>query len=342
MTTPPRPLKILIIRFSSIGDIVLCSPVIRVLKQQLQAEIHVLTKRSYRGITEANPYVDRVFGIEKRVSEVLPLLRREKYDRVIDLHNNLRSWQVRLRLGVKSRAFDKINLQKWLMVRFKINRLPSRHIVDRYLDTVKDLGARDDGRGLDYFIPAEALLSREELNSRLGLPPGEPFVALVIGAAHATKRLPQDRLIELCDRIGYPVVLLGGPEDSQTGAAIVAATRSRVWNACGGFSLHQSAAILQQAALVVTHDTGLMHIAAALDKPILAIWGNTLPEFGMYPFYGEKEDRHRNFEVRGLSCRPCSKIGFGSCPQQHFRCMQEQPLDDIAAEVAGLLAEPKN
>ena len=334
MTGTSAPLKVLVIRFSSIGDIVLCSPVIRALKQQLQAEVHVLTKRSFQGILEANPYVDRVIGMEKRVSACLPLLRGEKYDRVIDLHHNLRSWRVRLSLGVKSHAFDKINLQKWLMVRFKFNVLPTRHIVDRYLDAAGGLGLRNDGAGLDYFIPPAAEISREALAIQAGFPSDSPYVAIVIGAAHATKRLPEDRLIELCTRIAQPVVLLGGPEDRQSGETIAGAVGAGVWNGCGQFSLHQSASLVRQAAVVVTHDTGLMHIAAALGKPIIAIWGNTIPEFGMYPYYPVGAAKYRNFEVPGLGCRPCSKIGHAHCPKGHFRCMREQPLDEIAAAVA--------
>lgn len=339
MTGTSAPLKVLVIRFSSIGDIVLCSPVIRALKQQLQAEVHVLTKRSYQGILEANPYVDRVFGIEKEVTEFLPLLRGEKYDRVIDLHHNLRSWRVKLSLGVKSHAFDKINLQKWLMVRFKLNFLPRRHIVDRYLDAAGGLGLHNDGAGLDYFIPSEADISREALAAKAGFYLDSSFVALVIGAAHATKRLPEDRLIDLCNLIRQPVILLGGPEDRQRGDVIASIAGGKVWNGCGQFSLHQSAAVVRQAAVVVTHDTGLMHIAAALGRPIIAIWGNTIPEFGMYPYDPAGVARHRNFEVPGLRCRPCSKIGYEHCPKGNFRCMREQPLDEIAAAVVEVFGE---
>ena len=108
-----------------------------------------------------------------------------------------------------------------------------------------------------------------------------------------------------------------------TEIAVSKTARSPIHNGCGRYSLHQSASLLRQAAFVVSHDTGLMHIAAAFGQRIYSIWGNTVPEFGMYPFRTEYEA----LEVPGLPCRPCSKIGFAQCPQGHFRCMRAQNLD---------------
>ena len=190
--------KYLIIRFSSIGDIVLTTPVARALKEQAGAEVHYLTKASFQSVLKANPHVDRIHTIRKEVKEVLPQLRAERFDGIIDLHNNLRSRQVRLGLfSVPARGFNKLNLEKWLMVRLKINRLPKVHIVDRYLKAVAHLGVKDDGKGLDYFIPpADELDAGVFIRSR-GLdlvsnpdkmPPEASYTAFVVGAAHATMR----------------------------------------------------------------------------------------------------------------------------------------------------------
>ncbi len=320
--------KILIIRFSSIGDIVLTTPVIRCLKQQLRAEIHFLTKQSYRAVLEANPYIDRLFTIQKKVSEVLPELKAEKYDYIIDLHKNLRSLQVKWQIPGKSYSFDKINLEKWLMVRLKIDRLPHVHIVDRYMATVAALGVKNDGKGLDYFIPEEAEVSLGNIDQTdenlLALSQIQPtaYTAFVIGAAHNTKRLPTDRIVEFCQKITQPVVLLGGPDEREEGDQIARQAGPHVINTCGLLKLNQSASMVRQAARVISHDTGLMHIAAAFRKEIISIWGNTIPEFGMYP-YLPSGDRGTMLEVKGLSCRPCSKIGFSECPKGHFRCMRE-------------------
>jgi len=318
--------KILIIRFSSIGDIVLTTPVARCLKKQAGAEVHYLTKQAFQSVLAANPYIDKVWTFKKAVAEVLPQLRAEGFDVVIDLHRNLRSLRVRLALwGVRCYAFNKLNFEKWLMVNLKINRLPDHHIVDRYMDTVRPLKVINDGAGLDYFIPAEdevdaAAFLQERLPAGL---PAVPYIAFVTGAAHATKRLPEAKIIAICRLLQQPVVLLGGPDEAESGARIALAAGPHVVNACGALKLNQSASMVRQAAKVISHDTGLMHIAAALGKDIVSIWGNTIPAFGMYPYYPVGVNRNTNVEVLGLSCRPCSKIGFQQCPKGHFRCMNE-------------------
>ena len=344
-------MKILVLRFSSIGDIVLTTPVVRVLKQQVPgAVVHFATKPAYRALLEPNPYVDKVHVLGGSLGELVGELRAEKFDFVVDLHHNLRTRFLKLRLGVPSRSFDKLNGQKWLLVNFKIDRLPRVHIVQRYLAAAAPLGVRDDGRGLDYFIPA----GQEVDLATLPAPFRKGYVAVAIGAQHATKRLPVEKLIELCARVARPVVLLGGPEDESVAHVIEQAFETRaaaaeapastipdspyyflakplgspiprtlIHNGCGRYSLHQSASLLRQADFVVSHDTGLMHIAAAFGKEIFSVWGNTVPAFGMYPYRTE----FRVLEVLGLPCRPCSKIGFDKCPQGHFKCMRDQVLD---------------
>lgn len=331
-------MKVLIIRFSSIGDIVLATPVVRALKQQLGAEVHFLTKRGFRGIVEANPYIDKVYAIDKKVGEVLPELKQEDYSYLIDLHHNLRSLQVKLALKGKAYSFNKLNWEKWLMARFKINRLPDKHIVDRYMETAAPLGVENDGKGLDYFIPEQdevevsAFLSANVLAEAREVP---RFVAFAIGAAHNTKRLPTDKAISICKRIGLPVVLLGGPGEAEEGRQIAEAAGGHVFSTCGLLNLNQSASFVRQAYKVISHDTGLMHIAAAFGKDIISVWGNTIPEFGMYPYLPEGKGSNTTVEVKGLSCRPCSKIGYQACPRGHFRCMRNISEENIVSAVDG-------
>ncbi|TDN38349.1 glycosyltransferase family 9 protein [Hymenobacter sp. UV11] len=327
-------MKILVLRFSSIGDIVLTTPVVRQLKTQLPgAQVHFATKPAFAKLFEASPYVDKLHLLSGSLGELVRELRAERFDFIVDLHNNLRTRLIRLQLpGVPGQAFDKLNWQKYLLVRFNINRLPPLHIVDRYRMAAAPLGIKDDGEGLDYFIPPA-----QEVDVAAALPPGfrlGHYVAVAIGAQHATKRLPPEKLIELVQRLApRPVVLLGGPEDESTGHVMELAfqnpssltsspTQSPIYNGCGKFSLHQSASLLRQAKFVVSHDTGLMHIASAFKKQIFSVWGNTVPQFGMYPY----RTRFEALEVLGLPCRPCSKIGFAQCPQGHFKCMREQDL----------------
>lgn len=326
------PRKILIIRFSSIGDIVLTTPVVRCLKQQMDdVEIHFLTKETFALILRANPRIDRVISIRKSVSEVLPELREQQYDHIIDLHNNLRSWQVILALRRPFSRFDKLNLRKWLLVRFKIRVMPDVHIVDRYLHAAEQLGIKNDGYGLEFYIPTEMEFNVEDLPS----PFNGDYIGLVTGGKHNTKILPVEKAIEICRMLDMPVVLLGGPEDKERGEAISSAEGVTAYNACGKFNLMQSASIVRQAKAIITNDTGLMHIAAAFSKPIVSIWGNTVPELGMYPYLA-KDIPQLMAEVKGLSCRPCSKIGFEKCPKGHFKCMMDQDIAGISGFVNGL------
>lgn len=324
-----KRLKILVVRFSSIGDIVLTTPVVRCLHLQLNAEVHYLTKASFVSILEPNPYISKVWAIRSKVSELKTALQAEAFDYVIDLHKNLRTLHLRLFLRATFLSFQKLNIEKWLMTKFKINRLPKVHIVDRYLAAASSLGVHNDGKGLDYFIPEQAVVDVSTFCSE-----NQRLLAFVIGAAHTTKRLPTDKIISICKLIiqqaDTKIILLGGKNDYQNGTTIANATPN-VINLCGELNLHQSASVLQQADAVITHDTGLMHIAAAFDKRIISVWGNTIPDFGMYPYVDTS-----NFvvvEVQGLSCRPCSKIGHDACPKGHFKCMNQIDESLIVAEV---------
>jgi ADP-heptose:LPS heptosyltransferase len=322
--------KILILRFSSIGDIVLTTPVVRAIKQQVPgAKVHYCTKNAFAGILHNNPNIQKVHVLGNSLRELIKELKEENFDYIIDLHNNLRTRIIKARLGKPGKSFNKLNYEKWLMVNFKRNRLPDIHIVQRYLDAASPLGIKDDGLGLEYFIPAHDEIDLETL------PEGfrDGYIAFAIGAQHFTKRLPIERIIALCELLQQPVILLGGKEDALTGEKIAAhfnasdnQQSTKIYNACGKYNLNGSASLVKQARQVVSHDTGLMHIAAAFKKEIISIWGNTIPEFGMYPF----RTKYKVLEVQGLSCRPCSKIGYKKCPKGHFKCMRDISFNDLA------------
>jgi ADP-heptose:LPS heptosyltransferase len=311
--------KILIIRFSSIGDIVLTTPVIRCLKKQLvgEIEIHFVTKKSYSSLLEHNPYISKVHTIEKSTNEIIEELQKESFDYVIDLHKNLRSSRVKKKLKGFSFTFEKLNWEKWLLVNFKINRMPNIHIVDRYLNSVKALGIENDGAGLDYFLPAG-------IENGVELPSTHQnnFIAIVLGANHATKRIPKEKILDIIHANNKSVVLIGGKEDQTLGDEIELTNSNRIYNAAGKTNLNQSAYLLKISDKVITPDTGMMHIAAAFQKPIISIWGNTVPEFGMFPYY-KKENKSLStiIENKEVNCRPCSKIGYEKCPKGHFKCM---------------------
>lgn len=323
-------MKFLIIRFSSIGDIVLTTPVVRCLKKQVpDVEVHFLTKNSFTSIVESNPYIDKIITLGNDWDTMIGALKAEQYDYIIDLHHNLRTLRIKKTLRVKSFSFDKLNIQKWLLTALKINVLPKLHIVDRNLATLTSFGVLNDGKGLDYFIPEKDKVKDKDIpaSHHFG------YIGIVIGAALETKKLPVHRLKELCSKINYPIILLGGPEDKANGDIIAATDDIKIYNSCGKFNLNESADLVRRSKLIITHDTGLMHIAAALKKPIVSIWGNTVTDFGMTAYYGNDTITDTRFEVTGLSCRPCSKIGYKQCPKKHFNCMELQNIDLIAKYV---------
>lgn len=327
--------KVLIIRFSSIGDIVLTSPVVRCLKnQQPDWELHFLTKKSFSSLLEHHPQIDRVITFDpktERLSKLVQQLQTENYDYLIDLHKNLRTAYLKWRLKVKSYSFSKLNVQKWLLTNFKINRLPEVHIVDRYLKAVADLGITNDQQGLDYYLPHSSSTHKSTNEAIQQLP--KDFIALVIGAKHATKRLPTEKLQLLCLALAdYTIVLIGGPDDRMA-AQQIASVGDFIHNYCGELNFHESAELIQAARVVVAHDTGFMHIAAALKKRIVSIWGNTIPEFGMTPYLPAEHSPASIIEVKDLACRPCSKIGYPECPKGHFACMQRININAIVLAV---------
>lgn len=319
--------KILIIRLSSIGDVVLTTPIVRCIKKQIpNAEVHYLTKASNAIILNNNPYIDKVYCYSNSLSETIKKLKKENYTTVIDLHKKLRSIIVRFRLHKPFKSFDALRLKKWLLVKWKINKMPDKHIVDRYFDAIRSLGVVNDKEGLDYFLNEEDYISPDALPLSFQ----EGYVAVVVGSLHNTKQIPIDMMIKLCSGIKKSIVLLGDKNDRHKAVKIENAVGARVFNGCGAFNLNQTSALMKNSDGVITPDTGLMHIAAAFDKNIISVWGNTVPEFGMYPYMSQNSKAEVYiFEEKNLPCRPCHKLGYNKCPKKHFHCMRNLNIDKI-------------
>lgn len=311
--------KILIIRFSSIGDIVLTTPIIRCAKQQLVGtEIHFVTKNVFKDSLIHNPNINKLITFKEDITEIYTELKTENYDVIIDLHKNLRSLRLKQFLKTKSYSFNKLNILKFFAVNLKrVNCLPKQHIVDRYFEAIAKIGVKPDEKGLDYFIGED-----EKINCNETFFNSQPtkFIALVVGGSYFTKQIPLNKLIEICKNAKLQIVLLGGKTD-----LIIANELQKkfptIINTCGNFLINQSASIISQAEWVISSDTGLMHIAAAFNKKIISVWGNTIPKFGMTPYLPNTENKI--LEVKSLSCRPCSKLGYKKCPKGHFKCMNE-------------------
>jgi len=311
-------MKILVVRFSSMGDIIYTTPVVRCLKTQLpDAEIHFLTKPAFKYIYDNNPHLDKLLLLKPTLAETIEEIKAEKYDYLIDLHNNLRTSLIKLRTGIKSSAYKKQRIRKWLSLKFNLKLVPPVHLVERYMKAVRFLGVKNDGKPIDYYIKTE-----HDLTKLLPASHQPGFVAFVIGATHFTKRMPNEKIISICSKIDSPIVLLGGNDVKDNGSIIANSIGSNIYNACGITSLDESVYLVSKAKRVLGFDTGLTHIAEAFERPIASIWGGTVPELlGVQPYMVKEA------EVIGINlpCRPCSKFGLEKCPLGHFKCMNNIP-----------------
>ena len=321
-------MKILVIRFSSIGDIVLTTPVIRCLKNQISdAEIHVLTKKKFSGLYKTNPYINKVYEYNDSLKKNIEELKLENYDYIVDLQKNKRSIRVTRALHCQHSSFPKLNFKKFLLTTFKINLMPDIHIVDRYFKAVEKLGVKNDYQGLDFFISEKNNYPLSELPESFQ----NGYHAVVIGGTYKTKILPAVKVIEVIKKLNEPVILLGGPDDVERANEIISAISYQLSaiSLVGKINLEQSASIVKNAKSVLTNDTGLMHIAAAFHKNIVSVWGNTVPELGMYPYLPNEKEKCHIIECKDVKCRPCSKLGFKECPRRHFKCMMEINCDEV-------------
>lgn len=293
-----------------------------------RSEIHFLTKPVFAPLVSNNPYIDKVLTLKDKLSDTIKEIKNESYDYIIDLHHNLRTAIIKNRTQILSFSFPKLNFQKWILVNFKINRLPNVHIVDRYFKTVKLFDVQNDGQGLDLFISPEDEVDLQTLPDFFH----QGYVAVVVGAKHITKQMPVDLVVRILDQLSLPAILLGDLNDFIVAEKIIQTTSNKnIYNACGLYSILQSASLVKQSKVVLTADTGLMHIAAAFRKRIVSVWGNTVPQFGMYPYL--PKELYSIHEVNNLPCRPCSKLGYKQCPKKHFRCMNDQHVDQIVEQI---------
>lgn len=317
--------KVLIIRFSAMGDVVLTSPVIRCLKfANPNAQVHFLIKNKFTEALANNPHIDKIHSFDQHPKEVLPHLINEKFDVVIDLQKNRKSIWTKRKIGATSYSFPKLNFKKFLLTAFKINRMPKVHVVDRYFEAVAPLKVKNDNKGLDFFINEAAI------PQNIAALKNENYIALVLGATYYTKRIPIEKCIAICKNINGKVFLLGGPSETSFGEEILSKTTNTV-SFCGKLNLQESAYLINHSRAVITGDTGLMHIAAACNKKTISLWGNTVPDFGMYAYIPSQPENNIVFEVENLKCRPCSKLGHQKCPKGHFNCMMLQDEKRIAS-----------
>lgn len=311
--------KVLVIRFSSIGDVVLTSPVIRVLKKN-GFHVSVITKKGFRVLWQENPFVDDLILVDDFSTQTLSLLKEKQFDVVVDLHNNSWAKNIKTYLGVDSYTLSKSNINKALLVWTKLKVFGVSHIVSRYLDTVKPLIGEIAVDGLDFFeaVPSDSI--KPILESK--------YAVFVIGGQHKGKMMTEARMIEFCKKFNYKLFLLGGPEDEVKGDHVAKNSGNQIINYAGKLSLMDSVNVLKHAHFVISHDTGLMHIASAYKRNIISLWGATSPELGFPPY---KPGEHSVILEEPHVLRPTSKLGKQRVFNQ-IDYIDRIPLDKILGE----------
>jgi heptosyltransferase-2 len=320
------PLKILIIRLSSIGDILLTTPFLRQIKSKYpKAEVDFIVKQEYKDLLRFNPRIDNLYTLETGsdsgvLRKIKKGLRIKAYDILFDLHNNLRSNYLRRGIGAKYiKKIHKNKLSQILLVKFKINSY--RDIIpipQRYLNVGKDFDIQDDNKGLELYWNQKI---NSSVDKKIEFGEGEPIICFAPGAAHYTKRWPKEHFNELCKLItnntDFNIVLLGGKTDKDLGNYLE--ENNQVYNYIGKLDLLETANLMSRASALVTNDTGLMHMGTAVNIPVLALFGSTVKAFGFFPYRGQT----MVLEKKDLSCRPCTHIGRDECPKKHFLCLQD-------------------
>jgi len=319
--------KALVIRFSAIGDIVLTSPIVRSLKAA-GFQVHYVVKRKFKNAIENNKHIDQLFTLEKE--GLKEELLTQKYSLVVDLQNNLKSLRLRKGLSQNIRVVNKENIKKLILVRSGVDLLNNQHIVERYFKALDDLGVKDDGKGLDFYIPDNFNIEHKSIPLDLS----KPYIAWVIGASYPKKKLPIDHVIKTCNKIKIPIAIIGGPTDEANGIEIVnSVEHTNISNLCGKLSLMESGFVLKKAALVLSNDTGLMHIASAFDKKIISFWGCTKPTLGMYPY----KSLNGSIEIVSKTYQtPCSKLG-NRCKSKNKNCIADIEPEIILGTIHRLL-----
>jgi len=318
--------KILIIRLSSLGDILLTTPVIRALsKKYPNSQIDYVVKRQYSSSLQYNPYISVMYLYEKKKAKsIKDQIRKVKYDLIIDFQNNLRSCALTFGLGTEVKRFKKPTFKKLLLVWTKINLLKGiKSIPVRYAEVVD---IQLDNNGLDLFIP-------ENINPKVAA--GKKYIGVCPGAKHFTKRWPEEYFIELGNIFSshnFTIVIFGGKDDLELCEAISSKIENSI-NLCNNDDLLQTVVDMKQCQHIICNDSGLMHTATAVGVPITAIFGSTVREFGFVPYLSDNSILENN----SLSCRPCSHIGRSSCPQRHFKCMKETKPNTVFDHVKSFL-----
>ncbi|CUS78141.1 heptosyltransferase-2 [Candidatus Kryptonium thompsonii] len=327
-----NPQKILIIRLSSIGDIVLATPLIRVLRNKFTAsQIDFIVKKEFSELLKFNPNLTNLIEFDskngfKELLKLKILILKERYDLIIDIHNNLRSLFLRTLSGAKVVKINKRIFKRFLLVKFKVNLYKNAiHTVEKYIEPVSKFSIKNDNQGLEVFVPEDTI---DKMKKKINFSERDLYIAIAPSAKHETKRWLPERFAqlgdELVEKFNAKIILLGGKEDKARCEIVEHLMKNKPINLCGQTTLLESSAVLSLCKLLITNDSGLMHIGSAMKTKIVAIFGSTVKEFGFFPYGTQSIVVEKN-----IPCRPCSHIGREKCPKGHFKCMRDIEVEDV-------------
>jgi lipopolysaccharide heptosyltransferase II len=328
--------KILVVRLSSIGDIILTTPLLRSLKTTYpDARITFLIKKQFEELLASSPYIDELITFDKKdglagLKKIKRHLKEQQFDIFLDIHKNWRSRYLRFCLGTKkTTSYNKLIFKRTLLIWFKINLYRRiKPVYERYFDSVKDFGIHYDGKGTDIHVPEGKLEKVRSMLSCAGYNFENPLVIICPSATYFNKRWKREGFIEtarfLIREKSAFVVVHGGKEDAALCDNIAANIGKRAVSLAGLFSLSESAALLRLSSLVIANDSGLLHLAQSQKRPVVGIYGPTTRELGYFPV----EQDSTVIETH-LSCRPCTHNGLDSCPKKHFRCLNDIPTASV-------------
>jgi lipopolysaccharide heptosyltransferase II len=347
----PNLQKILVIRFSSLGDVILSSPLIRNLRAAYpSARIDFLVKTEYADTVQFNPHISSVITLKtsdgQELRSLKKYIRQTGYDIIIDIHNSLRSRYIRLGAGaLHTTVVKKRAIKRFFLVKFGWNFyhkvIP---VADRYMETVRKFGVSDDGGGLEIFFPEETRHAISTIMERYKPEKYEIVVGMGPAARHGTKRWLPERFVELgvalAKRYRCKIFLYGSREETDFCGDMSQMMNTRsgytvAENFAGKLNLLETAAALDYCHVMISNDSALMHMAAARKKNTVAIFGSTVKELGFVPY----RTRSIIVERNDVHCRPCSHIGLAECPKKHFRCMKDISASDVMSAVEEILVK---
>jgi len=287
-----------------------------------------MIKKQYTDLLRTNPHIHRLITVDtsggwQELRSIREQIKNRKYDLIVDIHKNFRSVYLKTGLPCKKVSYKKYALKRFLLVRFGWNLyrevLP---VIQRYINSLSRFGIEYDLMGLEFHPDQQTQKDIDILLTDQGLLKNKPTICIAPGAGLATKRWPVEKFTTVAHKfiieLKTQIILLGDAQDQNLTREINEHLKGKALDLAGKLSIMETACVMNHADMVITNDTGLMHLATALNKKTVAIFGPTTRELGFFPTF----PMSRVIENNDLKCRPCSHIGSKKCPKEHFKCMK--------------------